>query len=547
MMRAHHIAICSLVLAASVGCNKEPKGNDNLKGEVNALGHAEEGAKDEGLQAKLSAIVPRLGGNLVALGDNWLELAVHKNGLVEGLFFDKQGKLIEKPEAQELAVKLHAKGGAAPEAKLKWVAESARFVGTANAKAETDAKGTAKADAKGTAKADVEGATDVKTGVKADAKTDAKAVADAKADAQTKTDATAFTQLELVPEPIEVTAKLDGKAQKATLTEYAVLPAPEFGGTVLSAGRYRTELIGRPDGQLQAFVTDEAGAKLDAGAKAKLKARLGAKADHEVDFDWSPEHNCFIGKLDKGVKLGVEPVSVALEAGGKSQLGGVALLPISVEAHPEAAVVVAGDFPVELSTNAGFVEARVFNAFGQAQADGNLDLELFAGADANQKLAFSWHAPSACYRAKLGAKLDLQAVPIRIGLFSGGRWQFGGASSLKAVHDARLNASARADADAKLTADAKLGGDAKLAGNLPNVHAKAKLGADAKAAADAKAKALADAKAKAAAKGNATAKASVSVPTPKVEVKKSATASASTDNKGSAKAGFKAGFSLGTK
>jgi hypothetical protein len=329
------------------------------------------------------------------------------------------------------------------------------------------------------------------------------------------------------------------------------LPAPEFGGTVLSAGTYKTELIGRPDGQLQAFVTDRAGAKVDADASAKLKARVGADAAEQVEFRWDPGHACFVGKLEKGAKFEGRPLSVVLDAGGKSHVGGVAQLPLSVEVAPEAAVVVAGDFPVELRSKAGFVEARVFDASGKAQAGGDLDLKLSAGADlkANPALSLKWHAPCACYRAKLAAKLDLFAEPIKVRLFQNGRWHAGAAASLKLAQQARLNA------DAKLDTEARLAGDAKLDAKLPNPTAKlnananANLGAAANAKAkakadmDAAAKAAADAKAKAKAKAVANAK--VTVPKPKVEVKKSA--SASTDNKGSAQAGFKGGFSLGTK
>jgi colicin import membrane protein len=202
---------------------------------------------------------------------------------------------------------------------------------------------------------------------------------------------------------------------------------------------------------------------------------------------------------------------------------------------------------------ADFLEAHVFDASGKAHAKGDLELrafagaEAFAGAKARKDLAFSWHAPGACYRAKLDAKLDLFSQPIRIELVNHGRLHAGAALSLNAVRSARL------DADAKLAADAKLGADAKLtaAAKLPEIKARANLASGAKAkldaAADAKAKAALDAKAKADAASKLSAKATVAIPKPKVEVKKSASANADTSKEGSAQAGVKAGFSLGTK
>lgn len=541
------MALLLVALAANVACNKEPTADPKLKGETKALTQDKVDAKAKaegkagGRLEMLGALLPRLGGSLVPLGDHFLELAIHKNGLVEGLLFDKQGKAVLKPEATELSVALAAQGDTHPVADLKWDAQSSRFVGTASppeasasgtAKGKTDAAVDPKLAAKADTKAGVKGAVDVKGDADAAAKLAAKAEAGAGLD----------SQLELVPGPIEVTAKLDGKAEKATLVDYALLSEPEFGGTLLGAGKYTTELIARPDGQLQAFVTDANGKKLEGGGHTHLKARLGARTE-PVELAWNPERACFIGKLadDSRLEAGV-PLGLALDAQGKTHVGGVAELPVSVAAKPEASVVIAGAFPVELATNAGFVEAHVFDASGQAHGAGDLGVTLSVGADAKKKLNLVWHAPCACYRAKLGAKLDLFAEPIRVHVVNAGRLHTGAALSLNAVENARL------DVDAKLASDAKLGAEAKLNAKLPDAKAEANLkgGAktDLKAAADAKAKVAADAKATAAATKNLNAKASVAVPEPKV--KKHASASASAAN-GTAKASVKAGFSFSTK
>jgi hypothetical protein len=100
---------------------------------------------------------------------------------------------------------------------------------------------------------------------------------------------------------VAVTAKLGAKSEQGNLTEYALLPTPRYGGTVLTAGKYQTELIAHPDGQLAAFVTTAEGAAVDADAKASLEASVGA--DQAVKLAWSPAHACFLGTLDPKVKL----------------------------------------------------------------------------------------------------------------------------------------------------------------------------------------------------------------------------------------------------
>jgi hypothetical protein len=473
-MKAKHIASSVLMLVIGIGCTKKSE-EANVEGEAKVLGKAE--ADGEASAAvKLAALVPRLGGSLIALGKHHLELAIHENGLVSGLLYSADGKVVSEPKAK-IDVLLQAESDAKPKVELTWDDKAARFTGKADAEAN------------------------------------------------------------LLPKPVAVSAKLDGKAEKATLSEYALLPEPSYGGTVLSNGAFKTELIARPDGQLQAFVTDEQGAAVEGDAKASLNANFGGKASPDVKLAWDEKHGCFLGKAHAKTKIEGQPLRLALDLGGKSHVGGLAKLGVTADAKHEGAVVVAGEVPVEIAVNGDFVEAHVLDADARAEAKGDLDVKLLAGADAKQELALQWHAPSACYRAKLDGKLDLRTTPVRVHLVRAGRLHAGAALSLNAVANTRL------DADAKLAANADLGA------KVPDVKADAKLKGAGKANLDAAADARAKAKTEANAKANAAAKvdAKASVPAPKVNVKKSVNAEAGSDAKGSAKAGFKAGFSLGTK
>ncbi len=479
-MKAKHIMLSALVLGMSGGCTKEQAQNaEGSKAEVQGA------AADAHVAAKLKALIPRLGGSLMVLGEHQLELAIHQSGLVEALLFDKEGKLALEPESKDLEVQLKTGGDAEPKVQLKWDPIKARFIGHADTKAA------------------------------------------------------------LVPKPVRVTAKLEAGAKPTTgtLTEYALLPEPRFGGTMMATGDYQTELIARPDGQLQAFLTDAEGAAVQGDAKADLEASLGAEADEKVRLEWSPAHACFVGKVGHQAKLAKTPIRVALKANGKTHVGGLAGLTVTADAKHDGAMLVVGEFPVELSTQGEFLEAHVLDASGKASADADLGLRVLVGAHGQKGLTLEWNAPCACYRAKLDAGLHLGVSPIRVELSRQGRLYSGAALSLRAASEANLKAQGRLAAKAELGAEAPaLEGKAQL-----TPGAKANLGAAANAKAKAKAAGQAAASANANAKGKLDAAAAVRIPAPKVNVKKSVSASAGSNKNGSAKAGVGASFSLGTK
>ena len=72
-MTTKHIMLGALILGMTAGCSKEqPDSAKGSEAEVRAAATA-----DTSITAKLQALIPRLGGSLLALGDHQLELAIH--------------------------------------------------------------------------------------------------------------------------------------------------------------------------------------------------------------------------------------------------------------------------------------------------------------------------------------------------------------------------------------------------------------------------------------------------------------------------------------
>jgi len=297
----------------------------------------------------------------------------------------------------------------------------------------------------------------------------------------------------------------------------------EHGGNLVAAGNYSVELLVAPKGNVDAFVKTAAGAKVDGSANLDLKVKVPDVSGkvHMVALAWAPARARFTGKVDGDVELAPGPIEVSVDAKAGAKIGGMERIALNVEATHGGRIIAVGDYSVELvALGDGLVAAYVFDASGKAQLQGDADLSInIGGAD----VKFAWDAPSLSYRAKVDAKVDIHAVPIKVALNAKGR--------AHVAFVAGLDAKARAD----LKAAANLKANAKA-----NVDAVAKLGADAKAKLEVK-----------------PPKIEVKAPSVNLNVQKSASASAgastkastSTQAKAGATGGAKAGggFSFGTK
>jgi hypothetical protein len=438
--------------------NKQPQPQAATSAQVSGATQATaQGAINAKAQGSLQgASVPSLGGSVLAIGAHRAEIAIYRQGAVEGQVTLASGAPLGEPAKAKLFVTVNAEGDARQRVQLRWDSTRERFVGRAAAKAK------------------------------------------------------------LVAGPVDIELTVDGKLDKAALANAALLGAPEFGGTVLTAGNYTVELAAKTAGEVEAHVKNAAGANLDGSADLKLKASLSANAGaaREIALNWEGPRAAFTGRAEAGVQLAPGPVAIQLTVGGATHFGGLARLSLAGAASHGGRVLVAGDYSIELAQKDGFLLAYVMDASGAAHAAGDLDLGLRIGADAAGLTRLTWDAPSASYKAKLAANLDLAAQPVRLELKAGGRSFIGAYGNLDAAANAKLDAKAKAEAAVK--------GDANLAVKAPQLKAKA--GLDKQASAQASLKAAAP---------------KVNVTAPKINT--------SVGKSGSASGSARAGFSFGTK
>ena len=347
---------------------------------------------------KTALAAPRIGGSVAAAGPFSVELALHKNGLVEALVSDASGQLVSA--GVKLSASMSAKSGAAEKLELAFAPAHARFEGRAKA------------------------------------------------------------GLELVPGPVDVSLAVAGKTHGCKLNALVALPEPRLGGHVLAAGAFSAEVFAGADNEVRAFIRDSAGAEVKGDANANFTARIngqgGAREDIALHFD--APRACFAGKAKAGVELAAGPLELVVDAKIGAGIGRLERIGLSVQASHGGQVVAVGDYSVELVAKGASISAFVFDAAGKADASGQLDLALDIGARAATQLALKWDAPSLSYTGKAGAAVKLSLEPIRISLVASGKAFQGAIASLDAVAKANL----KADLNLKARSDAKVDGHAQL-------------------------------------------------------------------------------------
>ncbi len=426
--------------------------------------------------ATASRVAPRLGGSVVAVGEHSVELLVHRSGLVEALVLNSKGEALST--AVSRLVVTPPKPSA--EVALQFAAPRARFEGNAGANVDFSAG------------------------------------------------------------PLGVLLETAGKVERASLARAVVLNGPELGGSLLVAGDYGAEVFALPTGEITVFLKKASGVTADASAGLVLSANVAtaAGATERVALAFDAARRCFSGKASAALAPGAFELQIA--ANGALSVGRLERLALRAPAVHGGSVVVAGDYSVELVSQAEQIHAFVFDAQGKALA--NSDVALSLALPSVPKLALDWDAKLGGYRAALPGKLDFEAQPLSLSLVADGR-AFGAAvRSLRGVASAKLDGAVNLGASARtevaagvqapavvLPSGAKL--DAKAQLGLPNVGAQLKAGA-----------AQATGAAQAA---GAAAKAQLTPP--KINVTKSASAGASAKAGTGAGAKASAGFSFGSK
>lgn len=352
----------------------------------------------------------RIGGNVADVGDHKVEVLLHRHGRVEALVAGPDGKLIEGADAAKLEATVPVEGGAKEHVALKWDKARGRYIG--------HAKGGAK----------------------------------------------------LAPGEVELKLETGGKTATGKLADAAVLVGPEFGGTLLAAGKYGTEVRVGADGDVEAHVRNAAGVELKGDAGLDVKANLHAEGGKTVvvALAWDPVRAAFVGKAQAGLALLPGPIELTVDgkADGKAtgRLEAVALA--GVAAHG-GRIVVVGDYSLELVAEGGALYAYAMDLRGKAYAKGDLDLKLNIEG---RPIVLVWSAANLRFEGKLAAKIDLDVAPIDVNLSANGRAFVGGRMRADAAlaADARANANLNAKLDAK--ADAKALAGARVEVRAPKVE-----------------------------------------------------------------------------
>ena len=149
-------------------------------------------------EARASLLTPSLGGSVLAVGEQQVELVVLENGSVLGQVYDASGAVVAAAELPEVEVALRAQGGARPRAELRWQPAHTCLAGRAQLAAG------------------------------------------------------------LVAEPIDVSLERNGRVSSASLSDYAILPFARFGGSVIAVGPHAVELVVQADAVL-AYVLEASG------------------------------------------------------------------------------------------------------------------------------------------------------------------------------------------------------------------------------------------------------------------------------------------------
>jgi len=211
--------------------------------------------------AVIVAARPELGGNLLALGEQQLELAVEHDGLVRAVVFDGQGQRIDDATVT-VGVALTTENGRKVALSLARDQQRTCFWSKANV-----------GDALG---------------------------------------------LSTIP----VSVGVGGKTRSGTLSQYALLPAPRFGGQVIAVGGFGVELVATPE-RISAHVLDSFG---EAVTRIDLELKLELGPEGILPLTWDAPSMSYLVTLDGQGDPRTRPLGLTLTADGKAHFGAVGAL-----------------------------------------------------------------------------------------------------------------------------------------------------------------------------------------------------------------------------
>jgi hypothetical protein len=371
-MRLLVVPLLLFVAGSAKVCDSGDRAKVDAAGSVAAAGSARTTA-----DAKVVTAAPRIGGTVGSAGELSVEIAVHHSGLVEALVSDASGKLVN--EGVKLSANLQTKAGAAEKLELGFVPARARFEGHVKANVElapgpveaslevagkklgckvdvaallpeprigghvlaagafsaevlASPTGEVRALVSDSAGAEVTGSIDAKLSATINTKAGARETVALAFDAPHACFAgKAGAGIELSPGPLDfsVDAKVGGGIGR--LEGIGLSVAASHGGQVVAVGDFSVELVAKGRA-ISAFVSDAHG-QAHVGGDLDLKILLGAGAGSELSLKWDAPSASYTGSVAANIDLGLEPIRVALVAGGKAFVGAIASLNAAAKAN----------------------------------------------------------------------------------------------------------------------------------------------------------------------------------------------------------------------
>ncbi len=248
------ISLCMLSSGALRVCNDEKDGGASV------AASAEASASVSGATAVNASVTPRIGGQITAIGDFLVEVAVRRAGSVQALVYTQAGALVS--EGVKLSVTARAKGGEKTKFALAFAPPHMCFEGRAQAGVELE------------------------TG------------------------------------PLALSLEVGGKALSGNVALAMALPEPRFGGSVVAAGDLAVELVAKGP-EIKAFVIDANG-KAHAGGDLDLRLALDAAPKASLKLAWDGGCLCYKGLAAGKVDLALKPIRLELRTAGKVMTSAVA-------------------------------------------------------------------------------------------------------------------------------------------------------------------------------------------------------------------------------
>ena len=222
-----------------------------------------DGETHTGTAASVAAApAPALGGTILVAGDMSAEIKTHADGTIDAYILDAGGALLEKDAEATISVKVKGSDDELHAVALAWSEEKGLWTGTFTAEGDVT----------------------------------------------------------LVPGPMEFSVDIDGEADVGRVEEIAVATAPTHGGQIVVAGDFDVELVAKGEADLEAYVTNRAGAAVDADTNLTL-----VLDDKPVDFVWNAEASVFkpVAEATIDVDVRAVPIGVVVMRGAHRFQGGI--------------------------------------------------------------------------------------------------------------------------------------------------------------------------------------------------------------------------------